>query len=90
MDRREAVDIVNLIEDDEAEDSSDAWDGSETEVGIGVMSFCDEGDLVFETGKELIVVVEEIEVKFDTFSDTFIGESFSHSHSVSFTGDALF
>lgn len=57
LDRGEAADIMDLIEDDEAEDSSDTGDGTEAEVGIGVMSFGDEGDLVFETGKELVIIV---------------------------------
>ncbi len=76
MDRGEAVDIVDLVEDDEAEDSSDAWDGSEAEVGIGVMGFGDEGDLVFEARKELVVIIQEVEVKFNTLSDAFIQEFF--------------
>lgn len=76
MDRREAVDIVDLVEDDQAEDSSDTWDGSEAEVGIGVMSFGDEGDLVFQAGEELVIRVQEVEVKFNTFFDAFIRESF--------------
>jgi len=53
------VDIVNLIENDQAEDSSDTGDGSETEIRIGIMSLGDQGDFVFQMGEELIVVVQK-------------------------------
>ncbi len=47
LDRREAADIVDFIEDDQAEDSSDTGDGSDAEVGIGIVSLGDQGDFVF-------------------------------------------
>jgi hypothetical protein len=86
----EALDGFNFIEEDQGEDSSDSRDGSDAEVGIWIMSFGDQGDFMFQTGKELIIIVQKFEVKFNVLSDAFIGESFSHPLSICFIGDFLF
>ena len=58
---------MNFVEDDQTEDSSDPGDGTDTEVGIGIMSFGDQGDFVFQTWKELVVIVQKFQVKFNAF-----------------------
>ena len=42
------VNVVDLIENSEAEDSSDARNGTEAKIRIGVMDFCDKREFMFE------------------------------------------
>jgi hypothetical protein len=80
---------MNLIEDDQAEDSSDAGDGSDAEIRICIMNLGDERYFVFQAGKELIIIVQQLEVKFNAFSYALIRESFGYPFSVGFIGDFL-
>ncbi len=44
---------------------------------------------MLQTGKELIIVIQELQVKFNALPDTLIGEPLSNAFPVCFVGDFL-
>jgi hypothetical protein len=78
------VDIMDLIEDDQAQDSSNPWNGSDAEIGIGIIDLGDKGYLMFDAMKQFIVVIYETQVELDAFLYAYIRKPTRHALAVAF------
>src|SRR5882672_212990 len=72
---RKAREIVNFIEEYEAEDLADARHRLEQIQGLGVMVLGGFDDGEFDVTQEFIIVGDEREIDFDTFLHRWIGEA---------------
>ena len=62
LDRGEAFNGFDLVEDDQAEDSSDPGNGLEQGIGSEVVFFGTGDDIVFELGQEVVIGLDEFQV----------------------------
>jgi len=74
LDSREAVDVVDLVENRQGEDLSDAGDGTEPVEVVGVVNLDVLGEEAFEIADDLIEPVGEGEVDGDVLLDAAVGE----------------
>jgi len=77
----ETVNIMYLIEDDQAKDSSNAWDRAKTEIRVRVMDLCNKRQFMLQTQQQLVLVVQKREIKFYVLLDTNIRKPFGNSFS---------
>ena len=73
---------MDLIEDSEAEDPSDAGNGTEAEVGIRITFFGYQRYLMLYAMKQLIVVVYKAKIKLNTLLNTYVGKPFGHAFTI--------
>jgi hypothetical protein len=84
---REALDIMNLVEQHEAEDLADAGHRLQQIQGLGVMMLGGFHDGQFKVTQQLIVVGDKGEIDFDAFLHSRIGKAFGDPVAVGFLGD---
>jgi len=87
LDRREAVDVFDLVEDDEAQDSTDAGDGFEQGVGHRVMFIGHGNDAAFHPGNDGIIGLDDGKISPDHFPDRGVLKLLSNSFPVLGFGD---
>jgi hypothetical protein len=66
LDRGEAFDGFDLVEDDEAEDSADPGDGLKQGIGSEVVFFGIGNDIPFELGQEVVIGFNHLQVNSHT------------------------
>jgi hypothetical protein len=89
LDPREAVDVVDFVEQYETENLADAWYGLQQIQGVGVMLFGGFEDGQFHVAEQLVVVVNQGKVDFDTLLHGGLGKPLSDTIAVRFIGDLL-
>jgi len=89
LDSGETMNIVDFIEDNEAEDSADAGNRPEAEVDVSFMHLGNKGYLMFNAMEQLIVVVYQSKIKFNTFLYTRVGKPLSDTYTIAFLADIL-
>ena len=68
LDCGEAVDIVDFVEENEAEDFAHSRDASKPIPAVDIVRFGLFDDVEFEGAEQLVVEVEKLEVDLDAFS----------------------
>ena len=84
---RKARDIVNFLEEYEAEDLADAGHRLEQIQGMGVMVLGGCDDAEFDVTQQFIIVGDEREIDFDTFLHCRISKTLGDPVTVGFVGD---
>jgi len=79
-----------LIEDGETENPAYAGNGPETEIGISVIFFGYKGYLVFNSVKQLIIVVYETQIEFYAILDAQVRKPLGHAFAIAFLPEILF
>jgi hypothetical protein len=62
LDRGEAFDGFDLIEEDQTEDSADPWDGLKQGIGSQVMFLGTGNDIAFELGQDVIIGFNDFQI----------------------------
>ena len=84
---REAVDLMDVVEQHETKDLADAGHRLQQiqRVGVMVLGGFDDGE--FDVAQQRIVVGDEREIHFDALLHRRIGKAFSDSFTIGFVGD---
>jgi hypothetical protein len=83
----ESLDVLNLVENDEGEDGTDAVDGSQEIKGVGVVPPGDAEDVAFEVPYHTVEVIDEIEIGLDASSNARVGELLSDALAMDLVGN---
>ena len=70
----ETSDIVDFVEDDQTDDHADAGDRLEQHKTVIVMDLCMLFDIPFDTGKLIIIEINEFDIHIDTSLGAWIGK----------------
>jgi hypothetical protein len=62
LDRGEAFDGFDLVEDDQSQDSADSWDGLKQGIGSQVVFFGKRYDIMFQLIQEAIIGLDDLQV----------------------------
>ena len=84
---REACDVVNFIEEHEAEDLADAGDRLQQIQGLGVMVLGGFDDSEFDVTPQIIIGGNEREIAFDALLHRWIGKTLRDPVAIRFLGD---
>ena len=87
LDPGEASDVVDFVEEDEAEDLAHPWDTPEQVPAVDIVSLGAFFDVALEVTKEPVVEVEKLEIDLDAFANGGIREAIGDSLPVCFEGD---
>jgi hypothetical protein len=87
LDCREAVDVVDLIENDQGQDLADARHRAQPHQGFAIMLFGGTNDMKFHRGQELSVMPDQLKVEFDASLHAGIAESLGHAFAIFLGGD---
>jgi len=88
LDRGEAVDGFNFVEEDEAEDSSDTGNGLKQGIGCQVVFFRTGNDIPFELGQDVVIGFNDFQIDSHAFLDGRVIEAFGDALTVLGFGDA--
>ena len=89
LDSLEAVDGLDLVEDDQGEGRSDPRDGAQESQGLRVMAAGRALDVPAETFQEAAEVIDELDVHLDGALDLGVREALGDPLAVHFLGDLL-
>jgi hypothetical protein len=90
LDFGKALNVVDFVEDGQAEYAPYPVDGPYSEIGIPVMLFGEGRYFLFELREDGIVEIEKVQVELDTLLNAFIREELSDSFSLRFSADIIF
>ena len=88
LDRGEALDGFNLVEDDQTEDSADPGDGLKQGIGSQVVFFGTGNDITFELGQEVVIGFNDFQVNGHAFLDGRVIEAIDDPFTVLGFGNA--
>ena len=89
LDRREAVDVVDLIEDDQGQYLTDAGHRAKPVESMGIMLFSGSHDIQLQIGEQLVVVIHQLKIDLDAPLHAGITEALGDSFAVGFISDFL-
>src|SRR3990172_5045169 len=78
-----------FIENNQAEDSAYTWDRAQTEIGIRIMLFGYQGYLMLNPVQQLIILINEGQIKLYSLLYAYVGKALCHTFTVAFPGDIL-
>jgi len=78
---------VDLVEDDEREDGSDAVDGTQEIEGVGIVVSGVSEDEAFEVARQPVEMVDELEIGLDAPSNVGVNELTGNAFPVDLVGD---
>jgi hypothetical protein len=88
LDRGEASDGFDLVEEDQGEDSADPWNGLKQGIGSEVVFFGTGNDIPFELGQDGVIGFNDFQINSHAFLNGRVIESFDDAFSVLGFGNA--
>src|SRR4030042_4272889 len=88
LDLGEAPDGFDLVEEDQAEDSSDPWNGLKQDIGSQIVFFSTGNDITFELGQDVVIGFDDFQIDSHALLDGRVIEAFDDAFSVLGFGNA--
>ena len=88
LDRGETCDGFDLVEDDQAEDSTDTGNGLKQGIGSQIVFFGTGNDIPFEPGQDMVIGFDHLQIDSHTLLDGRVVEAFDDASSVLGFGNA--
>jgi len=88
LDRGEAVDRFDFVEEDQAEDSSDTGNGLKQGIGSEVVFFGTGNDIAFELGQDVVIGFNDFQIDSHALLDGGVVEAFGNAFTVLGFGNA--
>jgi hypothetical protein len=89
LDPGETPDVVDLVEEDEAEDLAHPWDAPEQVPAVDIVSFGALLDVALELTEEAVIEVEKLEIDLDALAHGGVREAIGDSLPVCLESDLL-
>jgi len=86
---RKAGDVLDLIQNHQGENRTDARDRLEPGIRLAIVRFGTAGEIEFDFAQQLVLVINERHIHFDRLADTRIGEMLFDSLPVGFVRQFL-
>jgi len=83
----ETLDVMNLVEQNEAQDFSDPGHDLEQVQGLGIVLLCRFDNVSFHIAEEMVVVPDQREVDFHALLDGRIGKALGDADTIGFVGE---
>ena len=88
LDLREAFDGIDLVEEDQGEDSADPWNGLKQGIGSEVVFFGTGNDIPFELGQDVVIGFNDLQINSHAFLNGGVIEALGDAFSVLGFGNA--
>ena len=89
MDPGEAIDVIDFVEQHEAENLADAGYGVPQIPSVSVMMFGGFDDGEFHVTKQILIVTDACQIDFNTFLHGGVGQALGNPVTVGFLGNLL-